>query len=410
MIRIILRKFIYTVIKLLYPVKKGRCFFIPHAGIYQTGYASLSNYKSDNTLIFVRYILDNRKYTDKELIIASSTSDRIHDEEEFVKNNYPSANVRIIPYYANKTDLSKIKQMCMIASSEFVFASEPHMYFPKHRTQKFICLSYYPITLKNDYFLPGDKYYMCLSQDTKLIDIFSSCSLINSLTDSSYAGIPLHKYKNIGKCRSEVLLQKNDVTFVRDYFQKQVKYPIKKFLLYVPTHRDYEQDKFDISRSILGFDVDKKKFERFLVENGIAIVAKLHPKQNAAIISEEIPSGIISFLGTREFGLVELMQASDALITDYTSAYVDYLLLDKPVIFNFYDIELYKKERGLAFDPFTTICDGAIFTDEESFYTAVKDAFENFRITDRRREIVDYLVTNKYNVSEKTYNLVFEQK
>jgi len=37
---------------------------------------------------------------------------------------------------------------------------------------------------------------------------------------------------------------------------------------------------------------------------------------------------------TDKLNLTDLMLASDALITDYTSGYNDYLLLDKPVIFN----------------------------------------------------------------------------
>lgn len=48
------------------------------------------------------------------------------------------------------------------------------------------------------------------------------------------------------------------------------------------------------------------------------------------------------------------MAVSDVLITDYTSAYFDFLLLDKPVVFNFYDFEEYSETRGFSFTPIKT--------------------------------------------------------
>ena len=43
-----------------------------------------------------------------------------------------------------------------------------------------------------------------------------------------------------------------------------------------------------------------------------------------------------------------LLEFSDALITDYSSISFDYLLTNKPIIYNFFDIEEYKEYRGIA--------------------------------------------------------------
>lgn len=403
-----IKKIILDFLRFFVPINKGQCFFFPHRGFYNADKASVKNYKSDNCLVFVRYILDNNLYNDKILYILSGNKDKIEYEENYVQNNYPDADIRFVPDIQKCGTFDKYRTLFKIWQSEYLFTAEPHLNYQKKRGQKYICLSYYPIGLKNDYFEPKDKYFMSLIEDSKKLDVIVSNSLVNSQIDSSSTGVPFGKFKSLGKCRSDMLLENIDVTWVREYFQGLVNYPIKHLMLYVPTHRDYEQNAFDISRSILGFDVEKSIFEKFLVDNGVAIVCKLHPKQNAAIISNVLPDGVINFRGHEDFGLVELMKCSDAMITDYTSAYVDYLLLEKPVLFNFYDIDVYKRERGLAFEPFSIICDGFVFTDEQSFYEATNKSFSEFKVTPRRQQIVDFLCTYRHDVRKNTYDYVFK--
>ncbi len=45
-----------------------------------------------------------------------------------------------------------------------------------------------------------------------------------------------------------------------------------------------------------------------------------------------------------------LLGASDVLITDYSSIYFDYLLVDRPMIFLPYDLESYREQRGFVLD------------------------------------------------------------
>ncbi|MCS2279479.1 CDP-glycerol glycerophosphotransferase family protein [Bacteroides thetaiotaomicron] len=50
------------------------------------------------------------------------------------------------------------------------------------------------------------------------------------------------------------------------------------------------------------------------------------------------------------------------MITDYTSTYFDFLLVNKPVIFNFYDIEEYRRVRGFSFEPIEFFVQVILFT------------------------------------------------
>ncbi len=388
-----------------FTVKKGRCLFIPHPGFCKNDKASIINYKADNCLIFLRYMLDNGLCGDRELVVVSTTSERAQKEQAFCREHYPEANIRIIP------DVSRQIKSAW-ASAEYIFRSEECFPYRKKKGQKYICLSYYPISLKNDCYDSRTAHLGYRAQLTPATDMLMSSSLINSQMDAAAFEIPFYKFQPIGKVRTDVLKQQSDVQFVREYLQQLCgDYEFNKIILYTPTHRDYENATFDIKRSILGFDVEQTRFEKFLRENMLLIVCKLHPHQNAAVVNAELPKGVVNFRGAEEFGLVELMQASDMLMTDYTSAYVDYLMLDKPVIFNFYDLELYEKSRGLSFYPYERICAGERFTDEESFYKAVTDTLAKpDKYAQKRADILEEMITYRENVCEKTYKVVFGDK
>ncbi|MBQ7382003.1 MAG: CDP-glycerol glycerophosphotransferase family protein [Paludibacteraceae bacterium] len=353
----------------------------------------------------MRYMLDNGLCGDRELVVVSTTPERAHKEQAFCREHYPEANVWIIP------DVSRQVKSAW-ASAEYIFRSEESFPYRKKKGQKYICLSYYPISLKNDCYDSRTAHLGYRAQLTPATDMLMSSSLINSQMDAAAFEIPFYKFQPIGKVRTDVLSQQCDVHFVRDYLQQLGgDYEFSKVILYTPTHRDYENATFDIKRSILGFDVEQTRFVKFLKENKLLIVCKLHPHQNAAVVNMELPNGVVNFRGAEDFGLVELMQASDMLMTDYTSAYVDYLMLDKPVIFNFYDLELYEKSRGLSFYPYERICAGERFTNEESFYKAVTDTLANpDKYAQMRADILDEMITYRGNVCEKTYKVVFGDK
>ena len=385
-------------------LKKGKCLFIPHDGFTFTDKASIVNYKADNCLIFARYLLDSSLYIDKELVIVSTTPENAQKEQEWCRKKYPDANVSFIPFNANI-----IKKHWI--DSEFVFTSEAKFPIPKYgKSQHYIVLGYYSVALKNDYFEEGGAR---LGKRVKLAspaDIISSSSLIHAQIHGSAHTQPLKKYLPIGITRADALLCKEDLSFVKDYFRQLcMDYTFSRILLYVPTYRDYETDEDKAKRSILGFEVDKQRLEEFLKKNELLIVCKLHPAQNAGVVDSELPRGIVNFRGAENFGLIELMKVSDMMMTDYTSAYVDYLLLDKPVIFNLYDLEKYEETRGLAFHPIERICAGNIIHNEDTFYKAVASAIDNpYEYSKQRKEMVEYLHTYHTDVCAKTYKAIFE--
>ena len=86
----------------------------------------------------------------------------------------------------------------------------------------------------------------------------------------------------------------------------------------------------------------------------VKIVVKLHPMQdlNAYNLTELDHFILMSHddFTRKKMDLYRLMVQSDALITDYSSIFYDYLLLDRPIGFTEDDFEDYGDTRGWAVD------------------------------------------------------------
>lgn len=137
-----------------------------------------------------------------------------------------------------------------------------------------------------------------------------------------------------------------------------------RYLVWLPTfrkHRDLQDTKqMDAQKySSLGMPLvyspeDLQKLNAFLAENGLCILYKPHPAQDVRFLKAAGLSHIHIIcdqdLEDRELQLYEVLAGSAGLITDYSSVYFDYLLLDRPIATTTDDIEEWKKMTGFAFD------------------------------------------------------------
>lgn len=134
----------------------------------------------------------------------------------------------------------------------------------------------------------------------------------------------------------------------------------KKLIIWVPTFRKSIRGMKDSSVNdaeiIPVLTADKfAEFNEFLQQQGIKVVVKLHPEQNLTNYNL-VDMDHFLLLSHVEFtkkkmDLYSLMKQCDAMITDYSSVYFDYMLLDRPIGFTVDDIAEYGKNRGFALDP-----------------------------------------------------------
>ena len=74
--------------------------------------------------------------------------------------------------------------------------------------------------------------------------------------------------------------------------------------------------------------------------------------------------------------LHQLFKEADILVTDYSSAYVDWLILDRPVIFSPYDLQEYTDKNGLTKEYHELVPPPICHTPLEVF-SSISEALEN---------------------------------
>lgn len=97
-----------------------------------------------------------------------------------------------------------------------------------------------------------------------------------------------------------------------------------------------------------------KDFNEFLAQRRIKVVIKLHPMQDLSNYNM-IDMNHLILLSHAEFvkrgmDLYSFIGQCDAMITDYSSVFFDYLLLDRPLGFTVDDMDEYTGNRGFNFD------------------------------------------------------------
>ena len=114
-----------------------------------------------------------------------------------------------------------------------------------------------------------------------------------------------------------------------------------RICLYVPTFRNDMTDPFDT-------EIELSRLSVFAKNNNLLFVLKLHPFMQGKYRIDHYPH-LIEYAPVGD--VYPLMPHCDLLITDYSSIFFDFLLLDKPIVFFPYDLEHYlSQDRAMYFD------------------------------------------------------------
>lgn len=131
----------------------------------------------------------------------------------------------------------------------------------------------------------------------------------------------------------------------------------KKIIVWYPTFRQHKKGFKTGSTNALPIISDSETaitLNEFARKHNTLIVIKPHFVQDISYIKNNNLSNICfiddTFFVTNKISSYEFVGSCDALITDYSSIYYDYLLCNKPIALIWEDIQEYKKNPGFAVD------------------------------------------------------------
>lgn len=151
-----------------------------------------------------------------------------------------------------------------------------------------------------------------------------------------------------------------------------------KILMWMPTYRasvvgeirsDGDKDAFGVV-GVMTEEFDR--LDALLKEKGYLLLIKPHPMDVICTMelknSENIRVVTNTRLYEKDVDLYELLGQMDGLITDYSSVYVDYLILGRPVAFLCSDLKAYEESRGFCFPDILSLMPGTRIYDKEGFF------------------------------------------
>ena len=213
--------------------------------------------------------------------------------------------------------------------------------------------------------------------DVKKYDFLISPNRFSTDKFKSAFRVDDSKIIETGYPRNDFLINstKNDANRIKD----KINIPKnKKVILYAPTWRDNSYSNRGYSYKL---KVDFNLWKEQLGDDYVVLF-----KPHYLIVDSYSNNGIEDFvyIMKESIDINELYLISDILITDYSSVFFDYALLERPILFYMYDLEEYRDElRGFYLD-INKDLPGEIFTDEKALINEVK--FINEKEEDIKRE------------------------
>lgn len=228
---------------------------------------------------------------------------------------------------------------------------------------------------------------------SKIDYIISYSQTYSTLLNACY-GVDGNKYKILGMPRNDLLFEKNSRAKLEKVLEQKMEN--RKIIFYMPTFRNtiYGEKNGEQSSFLnnLSYE-DLNKLDSFFQQNNIHFIMKLHPEEevtdirlnNICVLKE-------NDLINNDLDLYEVMGCSQILITDYSSVYFDFLLLDKPIIFFTPDFEVYEEDRGFLLEPYDFWAPGEKCQDIQSLKTTILSILSGKDDYSKNRKIVRDIV------------------
>ncbi len=295
-------------------------------------------------------------------------------------------NVPCVHFFNTKTIFEKISCYCLLAKAKVIIDSNRYVYKINQKT--FRLYTRHGAPLKNDYF-----YSSKLGVVDAVLSISEElCNIQEKLFPSAKG-----KFITLGYPTNDRLFENVDlykIGFWRKLTGQNDKFD--KIIGWLPTYRQHRNGGEAEESSFIhpyGIPLIKNKDEfeklnKILKEKNALLAIQMHHAQ-----SKNFPdycySNIILIPQSLKYEMsistVNLMKSFDAMITDYSSAYHEFLLLDRPIGLSIDDYDIYCEKPGFSLDFFEWI-KGFYMRNFDDLTVFVNDTLEGRDISRFQRE------------------------
>ena len=252
--------------------------------------------------------------------------------------------------------------------------------------------------IKMQYYLWEAKMYLSLSE--KFSHILKSAYLCSD-TNIIRSGYP----------RNMLFYNENSVQIykkkVKSYLWEKYGFLLNdttRIITYMPTFRDNVEEVFSfITKKNEDIHLKLEQWDAVILEKSHFVTTWRNKNSNGG-------GGRVYSIDSC-FMSQELLAASDMLITDYSSCFFDYLLIDKPILHYLYDFEYYSSaDRGLYYSKDDVVC-GDVAYDFDQLVLMIESNLsnpqKNHALRERRKE--QFMEYESHTSCQKIYELINER-
>lgn len=308
----------------------------------------------------------------------SSIEGNVGVVEQYLKNSGEHYDFR----YLVRTDTSTKRMFTLIFKKSFELATSSYIFMDN----TFLPLAYlrFPKGVAVVQLWHGTGTIKKFGQDVntgklKLLERRANRNITHLIVSSQASKTLYSKVFEVPEDRVYVLgLPRTDILFETQlqeqkkdlFYQEYPQLTEKKLILYAPTFRDDQ-----VKHPELFIDIEQ--FVEALGDEYV-LALRLHPHIAHNILLDQ--NEHIIDVSTYE-NLNTLLFVADILITDYSSIVYEYSVLQKPMIFFAYDLEIFSEEGRGFYEPYESYVPGRIAKTTEELITIIqKEDFQTEKI------------------------------
>ena len=351
-------------------------------------FESLPDFSDNTKVVFDEMI--KRGYNKKYKLVWVLDKDDNKDNDIFsLKNCY------CISHYSSSIT-ERIKRIYTLASARLLITS--NIFVPKYSPKQYYLNLTHGAAIKS---VSG--YYGYPNSIDNAVGI--SDYLCKS--DSLNFNFDFEKFVPLGFPRNDELFKKVDI---KAFFKEK---NFKKVIYWMPTYRQHKSTSKIVHSSIsIPIIYDKNSAEKlndYAESKGVLLVIKPHPAQDLSKLTAFNLSNIVfiddSFFVKNKISNYAFLGNCDALLTDYSSVYYDFMLTDKPIGLCWEDYDEYSQREGFCVDMDFVMAGGEkIYTLEDmmQFISDVASGIDNLK--QKRNELLPLL--HKYTDNKSAQRVV----